>query len=247
MTELLIPGRFNGPPGSANGGFIAGRMASFFDPGETVTVNLRAPGPLDVAMTITGSTDGVIRAHHDGVLIIDACRAGDPSESGEPVPPVSRDAAEIGMKRFRELVPGPIATCFVCGTLRADDDGMDVWSGPINDDEYGVGRIVASTYVPRADQVQSAIGTGPAATIGPEIIWSALDCPGGWSAGLPDHPALLARITGVVYALPAVGEECIVVGEFDHVDGRKCYVRSTAYGADGRELGRADALWIRML
>jgi hypothetical protein len=222
-------------------------MAAFFDSGETVTVNLRAPGPLDVPIAITGSTDDVIRAHRDGVLVGDACLAGDPCESGEPVPPVSIAAAQAGMKRFRELVPGPIATCFVCGTLRPADDGMDVWPGPINDDQYGVGRVVASTYVARADHVQSAIGTGPSPTIGPEIIWSALDCPGGWSAGLPEHPALLARMTGVVYALPAVGEECIVVGEFDQVEGRKCFVRSTAYGADGRELGRAGALWIRML
>lgn len=242
--ELLIPARFNGPPRSANGGFIAGRMASYFAYGDTVTVNLRTPGPLDVAMEVSES-GGVVTATLDGVVVAQAHRAGDPAESGEPVAPVTPDVATEAMKRFRELVPGAIATCFVCGTLRETDDGMDVWSGPV-EPEYRIGRVVAALYVPREDQVQSVIGTGPADDIGPELIWSALDCPGGWAAGLPDHPALLARITGVVHAMPSVGEQCIVVGQFDGVEGRKCFVRSTAYGADGRELGRASALWVRI-
>ena len=46
--------------------------------------------------------------------------------------------------------------------------------------------------------------------------------------------------------MPAVGEHCVVVGELDGRDGRKAFTRTTAYGADGRELGRARATWIEL-
>ena len=44
--------------------------------------------------------------------------------------------------------------------------------------------------------------------------------------------------------MPAIGERCVVVGQLDGRDGRKGFTRTTAYGADGRELGRAAAVWI---
>ena len=49
-------------------------------------------------------------------------------------------------------------------------------------------------------------------------------------------------MAAVVRDVPAVGEHCVVVGVLDGWDGRKAFTRTTAYGADGRELGRARDL-----
>lgn len=134
MTELLIPARFNGSPGSANGGFLAGRMASLLGGvGDTMTVNLRAPGPLDTPMSVTESPDGDLRAHCAGVLIADVRRAADPGDAGEPVAAVSAATAAAAMRRFRALVPGPVATCLAASvTPAARPTALTVasWVGP---------------------------------------------------------------------------------------------------------------------
>ena len=45
MESLTIDGRFNGPEGSANGGYTCGLIAGLF--GQTAEVTLRRPPPLD--------------------------------------------------------------------------------------------------------------------------------------------------------------------------------------------------------
>ena len=52
MTEtILIPERFNGPPGSANGGYTCGLVAGLVG-AEEVRVSLRSPPPLDTPMAV---------------------------------------------------------------------------------------------------------------------------------------------------------------------------------------------------
>ena len=65
-----------------------------------------------------------------------------------------------------------------------------------------------------------------------------------WCASDADCPAVLGRMSARVSRLPEIGEPCVVVGVLDRRDGRKSFTRTTAYGTDGRELGRAAATWI---
>jgi hypothetical protein len=242
VTGLVIGARFNGPPTTGNGGFTAGRLAAGFAYGRTVRVTLRHPPPLDVPMSVTGST-------MDGLRLLDADRliaeavAVDPSELGAAVPAVGADTAEEAMQRFDGGTAHPFPTCFVCGPQRHSDDGLGLYAGAIDPTDPS---RTATVFVPRTDLTQDVVGTGPAAIIGPEIVWAALDCPGGWTLGLPGRPAVLGRMTAEVKAMPAVGERCVVVGQLDGRDGRKGFTRATAYGADGRELGRARAVWIEI-
>ena len=46
MSAISVDARFCGPPGVANGGYLAGRLAVAVDAG-TVSVRLRRPTPLD--------------------------------------------------------------------------------------------------------------------------------------------------------------------------------------------------------
>ncbi len=46
MPVLTVPGRFCGPPGTANGGWLAGTLAALVD-APAVSVRLRRPVPLE--------------------------------------------------------------------------------------------------------------------------------------------------------------------------------------------------------
>ncbi len=235
---MIIPARFNGPATSGNGGVTAGRLALALDPIAPVRVTLLKPPPLDVPMALT-RVDGTVTATVDGVDIARAERA---DQVGEPVEPVDFPDAVMAAARYDGLNGHPFPTCFVCGTARPDRDGLEVFAGPVGDDVYRT----AAPFVPRPEHTADAHHAGIGTHIGPDLVWAALDCPGGWAIGLPERPAVLGRMTAQVVDVPAVGEHCVVVGVLDGREGRKAFTRTTAYGADGRELGRAAATWIEI-
>ncbi len=237
--ELLVLPRFNGPPGSANGGFVAGRLASFLPFGAAVRVTLRTPPPLDVSLTVSGRDPVTV---HDGETLVAEAALVDAADLGPAVAPVDFATASAAMERFEGLAAHPFPTCFVCGPARPEHDGLGLFAGAVAADP----GYTATAFRPRSDLTQLAVGTGTQPIIGPEIVWAALDCPGGWAIGLPGRPAVLGRMAARVTDLPSVGEECVVVGRLDGWDGRKAFTRTTAYGADGRELGRAAATWIEI-
>jgi hypothetical protein len=85
--------------------------------------------------------------------------------------------------------------------------------------------------------------------IRPEIAWAVLDCPGGIAvseaADLDDETGmLLGRMTAMVTALPAVGDECQVVAWPVGRDGRKLTAGSALIGPGGRVLAVARSVWL---
>jgi hypothetical protein len=221
---MRIPARFNGPPGSGNGGWSAGVFATAAGArigGPPVQVTLRVPPPLDADLLFD---DGSIRA--GDVLVAQAAAAGD---VGVPVPPVPLAEAVTAAKGYPGFVTHPFPGCFVCGPDRAPGDGLRIFPGPLPDD-----RTAAPWTVP--DDVVA------------ETMWAALDCPGGWTAiGASGRPFVLGRITATVAALPAPGEECVVVGALSGISGRKAAVDSSVYGPDGRHLAQARATWLALV
>jgi hypothetical protein len=242
MRALTIGNRFNGPPASGNGGFAAGRLAAEFPYGTAVRVTLRRPVPLETGLELDGTAATGLRLRDGAELIAEAVSV-DPVELGGEVPAVDAVIAEAAMDRFDGLDDHPFPTCFVCGPQRHLDDGLGLYAGAVTATDP---TRTATLFRPRTEHTQRVIGTGPGDIVGPEIVWAALDCPGGWTLGLPGRPAVLGRMTAEVRAMPGVGERCVVVGKLDGRDGRKGFTRTTAYGADGRELGRAAAVWIEI-
>jgi hypothetical protein len=213
---MQIPARFNGPPGSGNGGWSAGAFARASGLGGVVEVTLRVPPPLDTDLTLDG--DGFHAA--DGTLVASVAAAPD---ADEPVPPVSYDEATAASAAYPGFTGHPFPTCYVCGPERAD--GLRLFPGHLPD-----GRTAAPWTVP--DDVSS------------ETMWAALDCPGGWAALHTGRTFVLGRIAARVDALPAPGVACVVVGRADTMEGRKAHTRSTVYGPDGTPLATARATWI---
>jgi hypothetical protein len=248
---MLIPARFNGPPGSGNGGWCAGTFAAAAGarvggPGYQVT--LRVPPPLETPLSWS---DGVVRAP-DGTLVAEVLPvARDPNDDGpnddgpnddgpngdgpngdgpdDGVGPVVPAAAYLDAVGAAAAYPGfvdhPFPGCYVCGPDRAEGDGLRIFPGRLAD-----GRTAAPWTVP--PDVTAA------------TMWAALDCPGGWAVLGAGRPYLLGRIAAAVAVLPEPGAACVVVGACSAARGRKAQVRSTVYGPRGRPLATARATWI---
>jgi hypothetical protein len=82
--------------------------------------------------------------------------------------------------------------------------------------------------------------------VSPELIWAALDCPGGWAVPQEDRPHVLGRCTARIDKLPDPGDECVAMGQIVGEDGRKSFTITTLYAADGSVLATARATWIAM-
>jgi hypothetical protein len=215
---MIIPARFNGPPGSGNGGWSAGAFAVAAGAAGIVEVTLRQPPPLETPLTVA---EGEVR-DPDGALVAEV-RTGE--ELPEAVPPVDVEVAQAATATYPGLVDHPFPGCYVCGPDRAD--GLRIFPGRLVD-----GRTAAPFTAP--------------AEVDAATVWAALDCPGGWAVIAAGRPYVLGRMAALVHALPAPGDECVVTGVADGGQGRKAFVRSSLYGPDGRLLARARATWIAL-
>jgi hypothetical protein len=146
---------------------------------------------------------------------------------------VSFDDATAARASYRGLTRHPFPGCFACGTEREPGDGLRLAPGLV-----GEGRT-ACVWVP-----DPSLASGPDAGLaGVEFVWSALDCPGGWTSDIENRPMVLGRMTAEVIAAPAIGAPVVVVGDLLGQDGRKTYTSSAMYDGD-RLLARAEHTWI---
>jgi hypothetical protein len=220
---VQIDARFNGPPGSGNGGWSAGLFATAAGArvgGAPVQVTLRLPPPLRTPLRLDA---GQVFAGSELVAEVTALDADGPP--GAVVPPVDLPTAQAAARSYAGLAAHPFPTCFVCGPDRARGDGLRIFPGRLPD-----GRTAAPWTVP--------------ADTGAETVWAALDCPGGWTVLGADRVYVLGRIAASVTALPRPGTTCVVVAAAGATTGRKAAVDSTLYAADGAVLATAHATWI---
>ncbi len=235
MPALIVPPRFQGPPGSGNGGYVCGRVASYAD--GPVTVTLRRPPPLATPLTAERDRDGSVRVLDGGTLIAEAATAAAPPALEAPGP-VSAAEARQAAGRARYFQDPVFPGCFVCGPSRHAGDGLRIFPGPVS------GRALwAAPWTPDPS-VADAGGR-----VRPEIAWAALDCPSGIAAaeaaGLDgDAAILLGRMTATLDVLPAAGEECLVIAWPAGRDGRKLTAGSALIGPAGEVLATASAVWL---
>lgn len=231
-ASLVVPARFNGPPGSANGGYFAGLLAARVGGAYAVTVTLREPPPLNVALHVQLDDHHRLVATFGGAVIATA----EPGElAHEQVDPVSLDLAAAAEARYAGSRSHPFPTCFACGPGREEPDGLGLRPGRVTDDDR-----VACTWAPDPSLADHD------GLVAEPLVWSALDCPSGWASDLEARPMVLGRITAAVDERPRAGDRCVVVARVLAEEGRKTYTASTAYDPDGRVLGRAEATWIAL-
>jgi hypothetical protein len=237
---ITVSARFNGPPGTANGGYLAGRLAAHVpaDAAAGVTVTLRRPAPLERPLTVVGGT-GPLTLHQDpadGSPIAEASAVDAGSALPTPIDPVTPAEAHRASTAFPGFAAwNPYGSCFVCGTERAEGDGLRLFPGMLADRP----DTNACVWTPSAAFV--APGTEQVAA---EFVWAALDCPGGWTGMDRTTALLLGRMTTYVYALPYPDEPCVVLGRRLVRDGRKFGTATTLYDAEGRVAAHAEQVWI---
>jgi hypothetical protein len=220
--ELVIDPRFNGPVGSANGGYTCGRVADFLE--GTAEVTLRRPPPLGRPLDVERDDRRVVV--RDGDVVV-AEAAGATFELVIPDPPTTEEAADAS-SRYPGFEEHAFPTCFVCGPDREPGDGLRIFAGPLRD------GLVAAPWTPTE--------------VDRNVVWAALDCPGAIAVGFPDRgETLLGRFSAIVDELPEVGEPCVVVGWPLGEEGRKLYAGTALYGEGGRLLAGARATWIAPL
>lgn len=243
---LVVPARFNGPPGTANGGWISGTVAGHLDsggadaaPGRAAEAVLRAPTPLQVPLAVEPTDDGGVCLVQGATVLVEA-RPASAADVGDPPPFVGVGEAERAAAT-RPAAEHPFVECFGCGTRRAVGDGLRLLPGPVAGGPPG---LVA---VPWTVDVSLA---GPDGTVGWEMLWSALDCPSFWAhrAMRPteDLAALLARQTLWSGGTVTPDETYVVVARADEAEGRKLRASSALYTADGDLLAACASLWIRV-
>lgn len=226
---ITIPARFNGPPGSANGGYVCGLVAEAIGP--SASVRLTAPPPLDTPLTRTVD-DGVVRLR-DGETMIAEGRAGQPSVVAPAAPTVR--AAALAEERYAGLDPNrhPFPSCFVCGPLRGD--GLRVFPGPVDD-----GGRLACVWRPTEDLA------GDGGDVEPHFVWAALDCPSGFACMPPGSQTVLATMTATLHAPVAPGRDYVVTAWPIASEGRKHRGGASLTDEAGRLVALAEALWITL-
>jgi hypothetical protein len=228
--SITVSARFTGPPRSANGGYVSGRLARYVDGESPVTVTLRTPPPLETTMQVD-DVDGVLVLRHGDTVVAEAA-AGDFAH--DPVAPIDSESAERAHSSYPGLSDHPFPTCFSCGPDRRPGDGLRLTPGQV-----GPGRT-ACLWVPHT----SVASDDDDRVADAAFVWSALDCPGGWASDLHARPLVLGRMTAQCYAPPVIGEPQVVVGRLIQEVGRKTLTATALYDNDGRVLGRAEHVWI---
>jgi hypothetical protein len=229
VTIIAIPARFNGPPGSGNGGYTCGLIAATI--GEGAEVTLRKPPPLDTPLTVS-IVDGVTLVHHGNLLIAEG-RVID--WELEVPPPPTIDQATEAVTRYVGFERHEFPTCFTCGPDRAD--GLGIWPGKVEGTD-----LVASPWAAPADV--ATVGDNLAT----EIVWAALDCPGAWvgARDITVDPVVLGRMAArVVKPLPVHGAFISYAWSLGE-DGRKSYAGTAVADESGQVLAYARQTWIRV-
>jgi hypothetical protein len=227
-TPMLIAKRFNGPPGSGQGGYVAGLLAKRLVCVAEVT--LRLPPPLDTPMSVEADGDGLVLRHGDDLI----AEAVPSSLDMDVPPPPTWDEAMSSARGRTSYTDHVVPTCYGCGPERGDSDGLCIFTGPVADRD-----MVAAPWVPAAG-LAAADGL-----VSPEHLWAALDCPGGWATIEEGEAALLGRYVVEVFALPRPGDRLIVSAwPREPRDGRKLYPGSAIHTADGDLLAAGRAIWI---
>ena len=226
MSTLSIAPRFCGPPGCANGGYLAGLLARHA--GGVVSVRLERPVPVDTPLELKQAPEGVL----------ELCAHGQRFARAEPAsllltPPAAPDylAALEASRRYIGFQRHAFPACFVCGPERLRGDGLRVFAG-------SCGQHVAAPWVPDAS-LGEADGK-----VAPQFMTAVLDCPGYFAARTDGVPMLLGQFTAHIDRRVHVDEPCVVVGWRLASSGRKYEVGTALYDEDGQACACARAVWI---
>jgi hypothetical protein len=229
VLELRVPVRYCGPPGAANGGYLAGRLAALI--GGDVEVTLRRATPLERSLRVLHVEDGIQLLDGDQLL----AEARREALTLEVPPAVSIPQAEVAASAFPRFVDHPIPRCFACGPERLAGDGLRIFPGPVPEG----GGIYAAPWVPDPSLADEA------GSVAPEFLWAALDCAGAFAVNEPPRGlALLGRIAAKIERAVRAGDRLVVVAWPIALADRRLVAGTAIERGDGEVCAAARSTWV---
>ncbi|MFD4432219.1 PaaI family thioesterase [Nocardia sp. NPDC058497] len=234
QTETVtIPGHVHGYPQVAFGGYVAGMLARRSG-AATVRVDFRRAVPIDTPIALPAAEPGhATLTDADGTLLAQAS----PATLGITAPPgPSWSAAKRAAEAALASPKRPVTDCFGCGVECAPGHGLRLFPWPVPDRP-----VIAAAWTP--DQgLADDNGELP-----PEIVWAALDCPGGIAAWVFQgmaRGAVTAALTATRFQPVLAGAEYISHAWAIRNEGRKYTVGVSLSTRGGELCALAEALWV---
>jgi hypothetical protein len=213
---VRVAARFEGPPGAANGGYLAGLLAG----AGPAQVTIRRPVPVETELAFDGRE---LRDGAGGLLAevepLDAVDVG-------AVPAVSVDAARAAAARTPLRDRHPFPGCFGCGP--AHPAGLHCLAGPAGDGAWAVAWTPDETSAPFVWSALDCPSSTPVAS------------PTG------DPPYVLGRIAAHVRGEVVAGRPHAVVAWALRSEGRRELSASALLAEDGAVLAVARATWFAL-
>ncbi|MEV2222306.1 hypothetical protein AB0E01_20820 [Nocardia vinacea] len=167
QTETVtVPEHVHGYPDVAFGGYVAGLLAGPCEATE-IRVDFRARVPLETPMSLRPTrSGGYALTDADGALLAESTPAALTID-----PPPAPSWAEAKAVTDAAMVSRRVTDCYGCGAACAPGRGLRLltWDTPDHD-------LVIAAWTPDPGLADES-GRLPT-----EVVWAALDCPGGWTA-----------------------------------------------------------------
>ncbi|MFE5288422.1 PaaI family thioesterase [Nocardia sp. NPDC056611] len=229
---LTIPAHIHGYPEIAFGGYLAGLLAAQSG-ADAVRVDFRRAVTVGTPILLSRPEHGhaAFTATDDTLLVEAAPTALTLDPRPAPSWAAAKSAVELSLSGNRT-----VTDCYGCGLACAPGLGLRLFPSELP----GLQQMAAA-WTPDAGLADES-GELP-----PEVVWSALDCPGGRAAFAFSHmgsgaftAALSATQLRPMYAGNDYISHAWVVGR----EGRKHTVGVTLSTADGDLCAVSEALWI---
>lgn len=232
--EVEFEKRFQGPWPMVHGGYICGFMATHLE-GSTAEVTLNAPTPTGKLLILDNNSPDRVLLYEKDKLLVEA----QPAEL-ELKPPITISIEEAKQSSLRHLNEWPLPNCFGCGTARADDDGLHLRAGPVENRD-----AVATDWIPQVVVTRTNVGEN----VPEPILWAAIECTVIQALECSDlmkaeESVILGRMTASIRAWPRVGQLCFTMGWAAGRDGRKITVEGTMHDESGGVLVIARLIFI---
>ena len=228
--SFTIARRFNGPPNSGNGGYVAGLFSRYID--RPVNVRLQKPIPLETPLSVRVQAERWEAV--DGDQVIAVATAATRTVPTVPATPSYREATQCARDAPMVGITGVFAHCFVCGSARAEGDGLRILCGHLAD------GVVAAPWTPHAN-LANAQGE-----VGAELVWAALDCPGMMATFQDGRVALLGELAVELLQPVKAREPYVVVGWTIARAGRKRTAGTALLDSAGQCCAQGIATWIEV-
>ncbi len=130
-THVINERCFCGPPNHGNGVYTCGLLAKFIE--RTAEVTLRRPPPLDKPLKVKHIVKDKVRLCDQDVVTAQAVTA---ELDLDPPEPPTFEVANSSARKVEDISDHYFSTCFVCGPQRDEGDGLRIFPGLVEGQNY---------------------------------------------------------------------------------------------------------------